>query len=456
MSHVNARKSNVPNLGEDIPGSARAVQGGQRSLEELEAQGIAEKEIKRDKLLKNYPPVYNEINIDTATLHIFLTKFPSAPSKHGAKHEVIGRKHYFEAYNTIKSHIEDAANNFDEETFDLKDFLSKLRNKVHDMIKEFREIERLCPAANCLCNYYSTLSSSGYRKKTILKEIKSLYESFKDDPSQEALENIVYKNMSVFKAFGNKKEIKKTIERKEMYGNSYERRASSKLEISEDKIDDKLMKMFKAVEYGNYVSDKERTLHKTLVIQAFYDLEVATGLDIKTLTGDKSLSIGFGSRGRGKALASYFPQYDIINLTRKNGFGSLSHEVGHFLDKQITRKHLPQAEFLTNTRISYMRKIKVDESLIEVLEGMSDINNTIRERLLKDEIFLLLSGGRMRYWLSGVEIFARAFECFVFSKLKDQGIENDYLSVSISSLFWPTREEMEIYTPLIEKYLTFI
>lgn len=100
---------------------------------------------------------------------------------------------------------------------------------------------------------------------------------------------------------------------------------------------------FSAVNYGNYVDDiwsKEHTAH---FLGAISDLGEILNFDIKQINELGKLSIAFGSKGRGGALATYFPQTKDINLTKKNGDGSVAHEWGHYFDNVIVEKDLQKA-----------------------------------------------------------------------------------------------------------------
>ena len=95
---------------------------------------------------------------------------------------------------------------------------------------------------------------------------------------------------------------------------------------------------FSSVNYGNYVDDiwsKEHTAH---FLGAISDLGEILNFDIKKINQLGALGIAFGAKGKGGALATYFPQTKDINLTKKNGDGSVAHEWGHYFDNVIVEK----------------------------------------------------------------------------------------------------------------------
>lgn len=90
---------------------------------------------------------------------------------------------------------------------------------------------------------------------------------------------------------------------------------------------------FRAVEYGNYVHDKEGTEHLRHFVSALTDLCDTLNLDPKKINHAGGLAIAFGSRGHGgKAMATYHPTHRLINLTKSNGDGTVAHEWLHYLD----------------------------------------------------------------------------------------------------------------------------
>ena len=103
---------------------------------------------------------------------------------------------------------------------------------------------------------------------------------------------------------------------------------------------------FSSVNYGNYVDDvwsKEHTVH---FLGAMSDLGEILNIDIKQMNQLGGLSIAFGAKGKGGHLATYFSQTKDINLTKKNGDGSVAHEWGHYFDNVIVEKDLKRATTL--------------------------------------------------------------------------------------------------------------
>lgn len=89
---------------------------------------------------------------------------------------------------------------------------------------------------------------------------------------------------------------------------------------------------FKSVQLGNYMDDESSYEHIQQTIGALDSMTKALGIDFAQVIAKRGLSIAYGARGGGKALAHYEPSANIINMTKKRGDGSFGHEFMHFLD----------------------------------------------------------------------------------------------------------------------------
>lgn len=89
---------------------------------------------------------------------------------------------------------------------------------------------------------------------------------------------------------------------------------------------------FKGGEFGNWVNDKERQASLDYCYDALMDLSDSLEISRDSVTLGHQLNIAFGARGHGSALAHFEPLYNVINLTKMKGAGSLGHEWIHALD----------------------------------------------------------------------------------------------------------------------------
>ena len=225
-----ARESSFSNKGEDILESARHKRNAWKGLEQAEKDGIANKLVTRDKLLKNEPPdllsKVNESNFLVGlAMHYSLNKMPKSPKlreyfsrrakdattqvqfefegkeyiapewDHSDGYIVYGkgkilktnvkvikkfskqeyekqlRKEYVEVYQDIKNEAE----NILSKKNDLIDAITDLRTFVSQKINKLREKDTYNETANILVTYTNkTLSPSTYiRKNSVMEAINN-------------------------------------------------------------------------------------------------------------------------------------------------------------------------------------------------------------------------------------------------------------------------------------------
>ncbi len=92
---------------------------------------------------------------------------------------------------------------------------------------------------------------------------------------------------------------------------------------------------FRAGEFGNWLSSKDRQQTFNMAFDGLSDLAAALELPRDALSLGGTLAIAFGARGtggRGAASAHYEPGRRVINLTKLSGAGALAHEWAHAFD----------------------------------------------------------------------------------------------------------------------------
>jgi len=95
---------------------------------------------------------------------------------------------------------------------------------------------------------------------------------------------------------------------------------------------------FKGGEFGNWMSQNDRQASLNMGFDALKDLADALKISDRDISYQGALSIAFGARGSGNAVAHYEPLRQVINLTKMNGAGSLAHEWWHGLDDYLGTK----------------------------------------------------------------------------------------------------------------------
>lgn len=125
---------------------------------------------------------------------------------------------------------------------------------------------------------------------------------------------------------------------------------------------------FKGGEFGNWMAEKDRQASLNLGYEALLDLAKALEIEPADISLGNSLSIAFGARGSGSALAHYEPLREVINLTKMRGAGSLAHEWAHAMD-DILGKQLGLTGFMSEN-IGWKTKDKIPESFQKVIDAL--------------------------------------------------------------------------------------
>lgn len=110
-------------------------------------------------------------------------------------------------------------------------------------------------------------------------------------------------------------------------------------------------------EFGNWESQNERQHNLNYSYEAFKDLAAALGIKDSDISLDGKLSIAYGARGIGNALAHFEPERNVINLTKMKGAGSLAHEWGHALDFFLASKFDSRNHYITESRNELIKPI---------------------------------------------------------------------------------------------------
>jgi hypothetical protein len=212
----------------------------------------------------------------------------------------------------------------------------------------------------------------------------------------------------------------------------------------------------KAFEFGNWLSQQDRINYLSGLGLALFDLHKLLGFTPKQIGLNGKLSVAFGARGRGKALAHFEPGTFVINLTRygrpqkvskrpvnykrvnlilqDGGVGSFAHEYAHALD-YYAGTHIEKATDWqisggrsTDTTVRYpsLKKPKLqalmDNLLNKIIWKGKSVQSDYYKRLNKKDT--------KEYFLRRNEMWARAFEVYIHYKLEKKKQKNVFLNKS--------------------------
>lgn len=187
---------------------------------------------------------------------------------------------------------------------------------------------------------------------------------------------------------------------------------------------------FKAVEFGNWATQAERQLFLSNVYDSLMDLTEILKVPAKALSLNGELSLSFGSRGSGAALAHYEPERKVINLTKNRGIGSLAHEFFHGLDNYF-------AGFKVG--MSSMKSAVAGESTPEIRAELKELFKKLYDSFgngFKTRSRSLDDSKSKNYFGLPHEMGARAFENYILGKLNESGQINDFLVNYVSNEGW--------------------
>lgn len=202
---------------------------------------------------------------------------------------------------------------------------------------------------------------------------------------------------------------------------------------------EKFMKSFgfRGVQFGNYVTQRERQRFLNEAYDALMDMAELLGISPRALAIDGRLGLAIGARGGGKANAHYEPKENVINLTKSKGAGSLAHEWFHALDYYFNKSSNRPTSATSNKSAEQFPASTRDEMRKAFLDLMRAIKNSDyynRSVALEQKLHPQQLGEG--YYDKPTELGARAFQDYVVRKLTDQGKINDFLSSFTSEKDW--------------------
>lgn len=227
-------------------------------------------------------------------------------------------------------------------------------------------------------------------------------------------------------------------------------------------------------EFGNWMNDADRQASMNFGYEAFKTIAEVLKVPDEDISFGGRLSIAFGSRGKGAAAAHYEPMREVINLTKMKGAGSLGHEYGHALDDLVNKirgeADLSQSRKLLTIQNEIIGAMKYKD--FEMKEYGSYVSYYITDKNglhcmpIKSDFYenstkfdKMFSKQDKGYWHSDIEMFARAFACYLHDKCSEAGIRCDYLNGSAEAAKFdgiaaiPQGEERRRLNGLFDKFI---
>ena len=132
---------------------------------------------------------------------------------------------------------------------------------------------------------------------------------------------------------------------------------------------------FRGVEFGNWLSQKDRQDSMNYCYEALHDLADALEIDKKDIAFGGELALAFGARGRSGAASHYEFMRRVINLTKMHGAGTLAHEWAYALDNMLAGFYgIDDAKFASCSKQSE----KLPEVLNKLYRSMVNTRSRVR------------------------------------------------------------------------------
>jgi hypothetical protein len=207
---------------------------------------------------------------------------------------------------------------------------------------------------------------------------------------------------------------------------------------------------FKGVEFGNWVEQKKRQQDLNDAFDALMDMAAILDIPPKAISLNGELGLAFGARGGGgvdPAKAHYERDFVVINLTKKEGAGSLGHEWFHALDNYFSRLRGKKSDMMTDAldvSLAARGSDFIANTAVrkEMVQAFGEVMKSIRSTALKARSSKLDAKRSKEYWTTGLEMAARSFETYLIAKLQDQNASNDYLANIVDEQTWKAAESL--------------
>lgn len=245
---------------------------------------------------------------------------------------------------------------------------------------------------------------------------------------------------------------------------------------------------FRGVEFGEWVRAGEGQAHLNNAYDAFMDLANRMNVQPKAMSLGGKLGFAFGSRGSGEHAAHFEPDTNVINLTKTKGDGSVAHEWAHALDHALGRNGKLVQAMYANLRYKPIAQEDIEKQVMSFLRGtsyysgMRSMGTTAMAKHYLERIYSNPTRWRTQragqtdfsteadalgknYWGLNHELFARAWESFIYDTMAGQSpyLVNGWVadkSVTKDTGYrgrpYPTGQERGAFNELFDDFLNAI
>jgi hypothetical protein len=190
---------------------------------------------------------------------------------------------------------------------------------------------------------------------------------------------------------------------------------------------------FRAIEFGNYVNQKEMQSFLNNIYDSLMDMSKILGISPKGLSLGGKLAIAYGARGKSAASGHYEPYKNVINVTKTSGNGVFAHEWMHALDFYFSNFNPENIYSSAPHATSGEYKSDIRDEVKSSFDNLMSV--------IKASDYYKRSVALNEYYSSDAELAARALQDYIIRKLEEKGQVNDFLSNHITPEEWSGSEK---------------
>lgn len=220
------------------------------------------------------------------------------------------------------------------------------------------------------------------------------------------------------------------------------------------------------MEFGNWVTNSERKVMLNYLYDTLSDLATVLKVpkNVLSLQADTALGYSYGARGRSYATGkvAYVANDDIIRMTRVDNAGyfasAYSVALDYYIGSLIDNGHKTSFIGALLGRYTKDRVKELNPGLYEV--GLTVLNRIQYKKYSrgkkKSDFYIAIK--KQLPFITLKEIYHRCFAAYVYTRLAEKGIHNDFLVFDVSgfgtSKYYPQGEELQFICAAFDELFT--